>query len=382
MPETQHAPERVIDQNPVPRPYPSRTEQIPMARFRPDADWLGRIMANKYPGLVAEAMETVQMFDSHTTKIRVAVDWNDVGKTAGLPRNVCIKSNWGGQFDNVDIHALEARFYHFLTDRLTAKTATCYYADWNDDGSGQGLVVLEDLIDRGGKFGHSLQHSGVDGVASALADLAKLHAGLWDSPQITPEAAPWLPTSMEVPVDYDQVRLMQHWLGENRKEPQFCALAPKHYLDDPSRLERAYDRLVDYERAFEAPYCVILGDCHQGNTYILPNGERMWLDWQLGRRGRPWRDVTYLTVGSLTIEERRQSHRELVAHYRDCLIKEGATDVIGIDEIWEQIPRWVIYGIQAWAANMDHWGQNGLPMNERFFAAGEDLGTWKLLLDD
>jgi hypothetical protein len=351
-----------------------------MERFRPDADWLGRIMANKYPGIAADKMEVVQMFDSHTTKIRVAVDWNDAGKAAGLPRNLCIKSNWGGQFDNVDIHALEARFYHFLTERLTAQTATCYYADWNDDGSGQGLVVLEDMIDRVGKFVHSHQHSGIDGVASGLADLAKLHAGLWNSPLITPEAAPWLPTSMEVPVDYDQVRLMDHWLGENRKEPNFCGIAPKHYLDDPSRLERAYDALVEYERKFKAPYCVILGDCHQGNTYILPNGERMWLDWQLGRRGRPWRDVTYFTVGSLTIEERRQSHRDLVAHYRDCLIKEGATDVIGIDEIWEQIPRWVMYGIQAWAANMDHWGQNGLPMNERFFTAGEDLGSWKLLL--
>src|SRR3546814_9055576 len=79
---------------------------------------------------------------------------------------------------------------------------------------------------------------------------------------------------------------MDHWRGENRKEPNFCGIAPKHYLADPSRLERAYDALVAYERAFEAPYCVILGDCHQGNTYILPTGERMWLDWQLGRRGR------------------------------------------------------------------------------------------------
>src|SRR3546814_10104476 len=83
----------------------------------------------------------------------------DAGKAAGLPRNLCIKSNWGGQFDNVDIHALEARFYHFLTDKLTAQTATCYYADWNDDGSGQGLVVLEELIDRGGKFGRSEEHT-------------------------------------------------------------------------------------------------------------------------------------------------------------------------------------------------------------------------------
>jgi hypothetical protein len=100
----------------------------------------------------------------------------------------------------------------------------------------------------------------------------------------------------------------------------------------------------------------------------------------IGAARRPWRDLTYFTVGSLTIDERRHHHRDLIAHYRDCLIREGATDVIALDTIWnEQIPRWVMYGIQAWVANMDHWGQNGLPMNERFFAAGEDLNSWKLL---
>ncbi|WP_068070456.1 DUF1679 domain-containing protein [Novosphingobium lentum] len=374
---------RVVDHNPVPRPYPRRTDLLPTGRFTPDAAWLGALMANKYPGVVANSMEVVELFDSHTTKLRVAVDWNAAGVAAGLPRNLCIKSNWSGMFDDVDIHALEARFYHFLTDKLTCQTATCYYSDWDDDGSGRGVVVLEDLIDRGGKFGHSTQHCGIDVIAQNLADLAKLHGGLWNSPLITPEAAPWLPTSMNVPVDHDQVRIMWHWIGENLKDDNFRAIAPKHYLDDPERVSRAYDKLTEYERAFDAPYCVILGDCHQGNTYILPSGERLWLDWQLGRRGRPWRDLTYFTVGSLTVEERRHHHKDLVAHYRDCLIREGATDVIDLDTIWnEQIPRWVIYGIQAWVANMDYWGQNGLPMNERFFAAGEDLNTWKILLGE
>ena len=380
MSEPAVAPLAVIDRHLVPPPNPARTAPLPHGRFTPDAAWLGSLLANKYPGVVAQSMEVVQLFDSHTTKLRVAVDWNEAGRAAGLPGNLCIKSNWSGMFDDVDIHALEARFYHFLTDKLTANTAKCYYADWDDDGSARGVIVLEDLIDRGGTFGHSTQHAGVDGVATALADLAKLHAGLWESRLITPEAAPWLPTSMAVPVDYDQVRIMWHWIEENLKDPNFRAIAPRHYLDDARRVERAYDRLVAFERAFDAPYCIILGDCHQGNTYILPNGERMWVDWQLGRRGRPWRDLTYFTVGSLTIEERRQNHRDLIAHYRDCLIREGATNVIDLDTIWkEQVPRWVMYGIQAWVANMDYWGQNGLPMNERFFAAGEDLGSWKLL---
>jgi hypothetical protein len=100
------------------------------------------------------------------------------------------------------------------------------------------------------------------------------------------------------------------------------------------------------------------------------------------RRGRPWRDLTYFMVGSLTIEERRAHERALIAHFREQLLAQGAANVISLDAIWEQYRRWVMYGIQAWAANMDSWGQNGLPMNQRFFTAGEDLGTWKLLLGD
>src|SRR3546814_19223254 len=76
--------------------------------------------------------------------------------------------------------------------------------------------------------------------------------------------------------------------------------------------------------AQKSPRCVNLGDCHQGNTYVMPDGERVWLDWQLVRKGRPWRDLTYFTIGALTIEERRASERDLLAHYRAALVATGA----------------------------------------------------------
>jgi hypothetical protein len=371
-----------VDPDVVPRPYPARIEPLPWRRDEVTADWLGRTLSHKYPGVAANSLEIVQLLHSHTTKMRIEVDWNDAGRAAGLPGALCLKSNWSGEFNDVDICALEARFYHHLSPAMKVPTATCHYADWDDDGRGQGFIVLEDLTGRGGSFGHSTQHAGVNGVATALEGLAKLHGSLWNSPRIGEAEAPWLQTSMRTPVDQDQVRIMWRWICENLKDPNFRAIAPKHYLDDPRRVERAFDRLAVFEHAFEAPYCVILGDCHQGNTYILPDGERLWLDWQLVRRGRPWRDLTYFCIGSLTIEERRQDLRNLVAHYRENLIAAGASDVIDLDAIWEQVRRWAMYGIQAWVANMDHWGQNGLPMNERFFAAGEDLGTWKLLLGE
>ena len=369
----------VIDPNCVPRPYPARTDHIPTTMEGIDAAWLSRMMGCKYPGVVAKSMETVELLNSHTTKWRIKVDWNDVGLAAGLPANLCMKSNWSGAFDNIDIHALEARFYHFMVQEMKVPTAKCYYADWDDDGSAHGLVILEDLNDRGGKFGHSTQQNGVNMIMENLNGLAKLHGSLWGSDKISSANAPWLQTQMDTPIDSDQVRIMWQWIALNLDEPDFCGIAPKHYLDDPRKVERAFDRLGEIERAYDAPYCIALGDCHQGNTYILPEGERLWLDWQLVRRGRPWRDLTYFVVGALTIEERRKHHKDLVKQYREYLIATGAEGVPSFDDAWEQTRLWVMYGIQAWVANLDAWGQNGIPMNERFFVAAEDYGTWGLL---
>lgn|SRR5690606_9941469 len=367
-----------IDPRAIPRPYPSRTAPLPKGRFRPDAKWLSELMGNKYPGLVAQSLDITNVLDSHTTKVMIDVTWNDVGQKAELPKKLVIKTNWSGDFDNVDICALEARCYHHLTEKMIVPTAKCYYSDWDDDGSGEGIIILEDLRERGGRPGTSMDENSLDDLHLAVRDVARLHGGLWDSPHITEEAAPWLPTSMEVPVDYDQLRIMWRWLGQNLDNPDFRAIAPKAFLDNPQILHTAYDNLVAFERAFKAPYCVILGDCHQGNTYVLPTGERLWLDFQLVRRGRPWRDLTYFLTGMLSVEDRRKHHKDLLAIYREELIKTGATNVISLDEIWDQTRRWTIYGVQAWVVNLDAWGQKGLHMNERFFTAAADYDSWAL----
>ena len=72
----------------MPRPYPARTDKLPTRLEDVDAEWLGRMMSYKYPGVAAHSVETVQLLNSHTTKWRVKVDWNDAGKAAGLPEHV------------------------------------------------------------------------------------------------------------------------------------------------------------------------------------------------------------------------------------------------------------------------------------------------------
>jgi aminoglycoside phosphotransferase (APT) family kinase protein len=180
-------------------------------------------------------------------------------------------------------------------------------------------------------------------------------------------------------VDSDQLEIMWGYAQKNMADPAFQKVISKWVLDDPQRFLRAYKALNRFEQSQTGPRCIVHGDCHLGNSYRRTDGERIWLDWQLVRKGRPWRDLTYFMIGSLTIEERRQSERALHKHYRDALVATGAQGVAPLEEIFENYRRWIIYGQQAWIANMDHWGQNGIPMNQRFFTAGEDLETLKAL---
>ena len=357
-------------------PY-HRTEPIPMHTDAVTAPWLGLVLANRYRGLVVESMQTVEFRSTHTTKLRVAVAYNAAGESAGLPARLCLKANFTGRANPLDICQLEARFYHDLAEGAELPVPVSYYSDWDEDGSGQGMVVLADLIELGGEFGNSYQHIGVDAVAAALADMAVLHGEYWANPRL--DEASWLPVSMDTRGDSDQARVMWWLVEENMARDVFIARLPGWMLADRSRFLRAYDLLNRYARAQAGPYTIVHGDAYLGNTYLKPDGHRIWLDWQMVRKGHPWRDVSYFMLGALTTEERRRTERDLLGHYRDALLATGAADVPGPEEIWAQYRRWPMYGLQSWLGTKDHWGQDNHTMIERFVAAADDLDTIALL---
>jgi len=70
------------------RPYPQRTENLPERVEQVDAAWLTRLLQNRYPGLVVENMEVLKLINTHTTKMRLALDFNPVGRAAGIPAGV------------------------------------------------------------------------------------------------------------------------------------------------------------------------------------------------------------------------------------------------------------------------------------------------------
>lgn len=362
---------------PTDRPYPDRRGRLPRRLEEVTAEWLTSLLSNRYPGVVVHRAEPLDIKNSHTTKLRLSLELNEVGRAAGIPSHVCLKSNWSEGFESGDICELEARFYYFMRDHVSAPVVRSYYADWDGDGGGRGVVVMEDLGSTPGEFGNSSHHLGVDGVASGLESLAVLHGALWNSPLL--DQQPWLRRSMDTPVDTDQLLRMYNYIRLNLPKPEYQAVLPRWIYETPELFSHAYDELAAFEREQTAPLCLVHGDAHQGNSFLRANGERVWHDWQLVRKGRPWRDVTYFMLGALTIEERRASGEHLVRHYREALMATGAEGVLDQEAAMDQIRRWPVYGMQAWLANVDQWGQGGLGMVDRFFTAAEDFDAVDLL---
>src|SRR3546814_3555520 len=97
----------VVDTAPVPRPYLARSEKLPWSKDEVTAERLTRLLQNKYPGIVVEHLNLDRFIDSHTSKMLVTVALNAVGKDAGIPEKLCIKSNFSGLHDRSEEHTSE-----------------------------------------------------------------------------------------------------------------------------------------------------------------------------------------------------------------------------------------------------------------------------------
>jgi len=351
----------------------SRTERLPLDFQQINASWLTRTLQTRYPDVIVNSLEVIEFVPGHTTKVRLKLDLNQAGVEVGLPDNVCVKANWSGNFRSSPVCVNEARFYNALATKMPVPSPICYFADWDDDDQGQqGFIILEDLIPLGGDFGASHLPIGEDDMAKSLEGMAMMHGGSWGHPEL--DRQDWLQAAMapETTTD-DYWMMMPDIFAEHNSLPERLAIFPSWMSADINRLYSALKQLCAHETAYTGPRCLVHGDAHLGNTYRRPDGSRLWFDWQIVRKGLPWRDLTYFLMGSMEVEERRKVGKDLVRHYLQHLAANGGPD-FGIEQAWEEVSRWVIWGLVAWQSNINPQ-QDTMSSLERFCAAAKDLDT-------
>jgi hypothetical protein len=343
--------------------------------------WLTRHLAGTTPGAAAQRISPLDGTTGTTDRRRLAVEWNDSGRAAGLPDHLFLKSTPLSAKNRTMVAALgmavnEARFYNQAADELGGVAPHAWYA--HAGAGARFLIVLEDIIAAGGRP-YALADECDIGHAQGLIDaFATLHARFWESPRLVGDLS-WVRTWSARPgygvlkAFYSRGRRGTLRRGRPEVTPAVRAVAA------------ALDTHGDaYYREFESgPLTLLHGDSHLGNTFAWADGRSGLLDWQVIWRGPGLREISYWMTTGLEPETRRAAERDLIERYLEGLRAGGVRDVPAFDVAFD---RYRLFTAEAWDATAMTINWPGLQAQEnadaafrRACAAVEDLDNAALM---
>jgi Phosphotransferase enzyme family len=295
-----------------------------------DADWLSGSLDDISDEDRIVRVEAVDSSKTLAEKVRFRVTVEDVDGQQRI-QSYCVKGHLDGSPGNT--LRSEALFYSELAPLVDVRTPRSHYAAV-DDAAGQAMIIMDDVIDTGGRFLSAHSPYSLDTTRDSLAQLARLHASTWGGARTA--GLDWLSPRVGSMADLFPTDLLRTLLNDGRG-PE---IAPE--LRDPKNLVEALHRTADHEIT-----CVIHGDTHSGNVYLDRQGRPSWLDWQIVQHGNWATDISYHLATVLDIETRRAHERDLVRHYLRELESNGINGP-GWDEAWELYTLSFSYGYFLW----------------------------------
>ena len=305
------------------------------------------VLSQDRPGLVVQDLSVVEairaMSGQASTADRVILDLDYAPGTASadLPQRVILKTMLDVPHAPGVMYETEVRFYREIRPHVPFE-APVFFGALFDRESGHFGIVLEDLRERGARFANVTMEISLDQIRLLITYLAALHAQYWQSPQLDTEFS---------------------WMGRpsgGGMEELFKGILPNiqgHLDEDPWRLDilepigRSVpdlhaDMLKVAAGPFESmPQTLLHGDTHLGNSYVLPDDNMGWLDFQLSFRGCYARDLTYIITTGLSIELRRQHERELIDFYFEELRRHGVSPSLDRDTAWTLHRQAALWGL-------------------------------------
>jgi hypothetical protein len=238
------------------------------------------------------------------------------------------------------------------------------------------LLVMEDLLQRGADPRDATRAMSVEQAAHGLRGLARLHSRYWGFSART----------------HPMLRWVQTWKPSRGWKSGLSTYIPIGLQRGTGHLPQAVTKysttaILDLWTRYVAslsqgPTTLLHGDAHIGNTYVLPNDDVGFLDWQVTRRGEWSQDVGYFLISALTEDDRRKHEAGLLEVYRNALnVPDGQRPTA--DQIWARYRATPIYGLAIWLSTLgtDGWQPKeiSLILCQRFSAAFTELGTLQAL---
>ncbi|HUJ66802.1 MAG TPA: phosphotransferase [Acidimicrobiales bacterium] len=234
------------------------------------------------------------------------------------------------------------------------------------------VIVMEDVVQRGADPRDATRPMTVDQVANGVRGLARLHSQYWGfSAHSYPELR-WVQT-WEATAGFASGLVARLPTGLERGAP----VLPDPVLRLGARgIVDAWARSVN--SLAHGPVTLLHGDPHIGNTYVLPDHDIGFLDWQVARRGNWSQDVGYFVVSALEVADRRDSEADLLEVYRRSLdVPDG--ECPSAEEAWLRYRAAPGYGLAVWLATLGsdtaQRREVCLALCERYAAAFVELDT-------
>jgi len=331
-------------------------------------DWMTAALSRRHPDAVVDGVAVVLRDDGTNKRARLALTYS----AGSGPATVFAKAV---DPDHAALVALTSGLYHeprlFTSGvELPLDHPTVYTALIDEDRS-DFLMIMEDVVARGADPRDSTRPMSIDQVANGVRGLARMHSRFWGQRLDTYPTLDWLePFVAFEGMQYAPLHIAHERLDET-VAPEILALSGTDlFIDIWARYIGTLTR---------SDQTLLHGDPHIGNTYLLPDDDVGFLDWQMARRGNWSLDLGYFLQGALTIEDRRSGERDLLAEYRGAL-ELPADEMPSADEVWLRYCASVAHGLAIWMATLsggDAWqgADICLALAQRYGAAFVDLET-------
>jgi thiamine kinase-like enzyme len=325
----------------ITNPRPTTLREVPPTPEHITDEWLTLALCGSVPGVRVLAHELGPRHDGTSSRRTLQVEFNQAGRAAGLTERLFTKSGPGFMTRlasaAVSLGVIEAMFYAQIRPLLDIEAPTTKYSAY-DPLTNRHLLIVDDVSQtRGARFGNILTRRLTRGQAEQVVDtLAALHSQLWNAP-LRSRFGSWLPDSYEwmarlnVTINAPKRILVGFERGRDVIPPELYSRRRK--------IAAALMRSLEINTS--GPQTLLHGDVHPGNWYLTRDGRMGLYDWQCTVRGAWARDIAYALSTHLTVEQRRDWERDLIARYRERLAESG-WDAGNLDESFlayrQQIP--------------------------------------------
>jgi hypothetical protein len=239
---------------------------VPLSAETLTVEYLSAVLCASHPGTRVEQFELGEPNDGTTSRRTVAVRYNDVGATVGLPTALFTKSSPGftsrlivGLLGALDS---ETTFYNTIRPGLDIEAARGYHAVF-DRASARSMLILEDVATtRGARFGNPVTMK-VDRMMaeSMVRQMAAYHGAFWDGTGLDAPALRWMPSSL---VWQQRANAGVSFRGRSMVGLQRSAdFVPKTLLDRRKEIYPAFMRSLELN--IRGPVTLLHSDVHLGN---------------------------------------------------------------------------------------------------------------------